>query len=444
MTDFLELDVLIQKCLEINKKTNDNIKCMNIMTDKDKDELDKISLKYFKDNLVKIHRLEFDKELSFLNAFCYSLISKYKLLNNEQQKEYLEKNFITQILRDLRKKNGINKYITPTCALDKSIITTGFKQKKLNDNHIKFLSIFFNINIFIIKENVNTAKTDTQEPYITILYTRNKTFNIFKHSIILFLDKNNLYYPLSINNHFIFIYTKDDIFKKFIDNNLIFIEQTKDNDIIYETLSKLYDYDIENIEENKNNLLKDKNKDKSNDDTITSISSSTNINSISSKEQSIINKNNNLENNKLENNDKIKTDNINKDIENKLDNVIDDKDDKEEDKDNNSIEEFKKDNINPNINDLNIVSKTPDTSKDNNETEENTNTITITTEQAIMNVLEPQKIQKYTKDELEQLPVVELKKLLKENKIKQSIKVDGKIKQKTRKEIINDLLNILE
>ena len=465
MSDFLTIDELINRCLELNKINNDNIKCLNIKSDKEKNELDKLCLIYFHSDEVKIHELPFNKDLSFLNAFCYSLISKYKLLNIKQQEDYLEKIFINQILRDLRKKNGINKYITPSCALNKSIITTGFKQKKLNDNHIKFLSIFFNINIFIIKENVNTALTNTQNNYITLLYTRNKTFNVFKHSIILFYDKKNeLYYPLSINDNFIFIYDKDKIFKNYLDNNVVFIEQIKDNDeIIYETLSKKYDNDIENIEENKNNMLKDKEKNKSTDTisstttSITSLSQSS-INNQQLKQSQIINQNITQEkelsnNDDKDNDDKDNDDKDNDDKDNNKENdenikeIEENEDENEDDNKNttsNSIEEIKQDNLNININDIKITSKTPDIIKTSNspETEEITNT--ITTEQAIMNVLEPQRIPKYTKDFLEQKPVVELKKLLKENNIKQSIRVDGKVKQKTRNEIIQDLLNVVE
>jgi len=479
MSDFLTIEELINRCKELNKIYDDNIKYMNIKTDKGKNELDVISFKCFKSNNVKIHELKFNNDLSFLNAFCYSLISKYQLLNIKQQEEYLEKIFITQILKDLRKKNGINKYITPTCALDKSIITSGFRQKKINDNHIKFLSIFFNINIFIIKKNVNTALTNTQEDYISILYTRNEYFNEFKHSIIIFNDEvNNLYYPLSINNKFIFIRNQDDIFKNYLEINKIFTEQqNKDNP--YKSLSMGYDNDIENIEENKLNLLKDKDNKNKSIDTITSTTSITSSITSSISSYNIINNDINLDINKSinikkENNDDIvindKVDDIifddnNKDIkdnkynkDNKDNNIenIDDKnndndenkenDEDEEDKDttSNSIEEIKQENIKPNINNINIVSKTPDIIKSSNspETEENTNT--ITTEQAILNVLEPQKIHKYTKNFLEQKPVVELKKLLKENGIKQSIRIDGKIKQKTRNEIIQDLLNVVD
>ena len=442
------------------------------MIDKDKNELDKISLKYFKTDLVKIHKLDFDKELTLLNALSYCLISNYKLLTEEQKKEYIEKQFITQIIRDLKKRKGIDKYITPTCALDKSAISKDFKYKKFNDSHIKFLSIFFNINIFVIKENVNTAKTGTNEQYITVLYTRNKTFNIFKHSIILFFDKNNqLYYPLSINNQTIFIYTKDELFKKYLDNNVIFVEQYNDKELIYDTLSKKYDEDIENIEENKNNML-NKNKDKDNTNSITN--SITSISSTTSKEQSnlnvindkiiskqIINDDKNNEEQLINDEQVINDDeNINEEINNEDENNEEENNENEEEIINDEVinndeiiyEEQEEQNEEENNSNSNSIEEIP--IQENNViinvktpiiTDENieNNTESITTEQAIKNVLEPQRINKYSKDELEQLPVVELKKLLKQNKIKQSYRdEEGKIKQKTRNLIINDLLSL--
>ena len=171
---------------------------------------DQVNVKFFKGitNFKYIHYYD-DKEkiksnylkeqieyYSFLFCIFNDLSEKFKNSKNKP-------NIINTYIQDLILKIKHNKVIKETTSFIMSkTISHNIKDSILTNDIIQFISIFFNINIFVIDNERNCI----------IFYTLNKNFNKFKHSIILvkseyvdllknekFTYYKNVYYNKDIN-----------------------------------------------------------------------------------------------------------------------------------------------------------------------------------------------------------------------------------------------------
>jgi len=131
---------------------------------------------------------------SFLYCIFNDLSDQFRYSNN---KEEIINHYINDFKVQLKKKHIIQA--TPTFELKKDI-TNDFNNQVLSHDLIQFISIYFNINIFVINNNKNCV----------IFYTLNQYFNRFKHSVIL-IKTQRINYNLNVEtDYYKNIYYNDD------------------------------------------------------------------------------------------------------------------------------------------------------------------------------------------------------------------------------------------
>lgn len=266
---------------------------------------DQILFKCFKEQIDKVHIIDLTDQIkeignecnlefySFMYSLFYFINKDFKILNSENKFKLI--NIYCQDFVEKIRKNDVLKN-TPTFTFNKKI-TTSFQEHVLVNDLILFMSIFFNINIFVI-ENLNNTDNQINN---SVFYTMNETFNKYKHTIFLlksskinlpslqmctsycFIELPDVHYDLSLHiknfitdNTNILIYQQEqDIGISKLPNNKV-IKITDDNDI------EMLNYDImknkENKSEKKSKKIK-KEKQKEVNDII--VTSEQNINAIS-------------------------------------------------------------------------------------------------------------------------------------------------------------------
>ena len=174
-----------------------------------------------------------------------AVLSSYKNISQDDKLFYLKK-YIAVFTSELKKKNIYIKYTTDNNIIDKKIIMKDIKNYENTDefnNFIIFLTLFFNINIFIIdKDNIS-------------LYSTNYYFNIFKYSITLKKISNNEYNVVKFNNETLFSYITNEEFKKFIDLKTSIIKSYKQNSRLEFITDKFIIQDYKDIEHYENSYL---------------------------------------------------------------------------------------------------------------------------------------------------------------------------------------------
>ena len=158
------------------------------------------------------------------------------------------KKYITVFSIELKKKNIYIKYTTETNIIDKKTITRDLKNyESLDDfnNIMIFLTLFFNINIFIV-ENKNT-----------LFYSSNYFFNVFKYSIVLKKVTKENYNVLIFDKETIFNYYKNGEFKKFIETKKKEIKAVKQDSHLNYILDDFIiqdDNDVEHYEKSNSSI----------------------------------------------------------------------------------------------------------------------------------------------------------------------------------------------
>ena len=184
---------------------------------------------------------QFIKATALLISIFTALISGFKDISYDDKVFYLKK-YIAVFTSELKKKNIYIKYTTDNNIIDKKIIMKDIKNyEKIENfnNFIIFLTMFFDVNIFIIdNDNIN-------------LYSINYYFNIFKYSIILKKIAEDKYNIIKFNNETLFSYINNEEFKNFIDVKTQQIKSFKQNsrlEYITDNFIIQYDKDIEHYE----------------------------------------------------------------------------------------------------------------------------------------------------------------------------------------------------
>lgn len=178
---------------------------------------------------------------SLLISIFTALISGFKDISYDDKVFYLKK-YMAVFTSELKKKNIYIKYTTDNNIIDKKIIMKDIKNyEKIENfnNFIIFLTMFYDVNIFIIdNDDIN-------------LYSINYYFNIFKYSIILKKIAEDKYNIIKFNNETLFSYINNEEFKKFIDVKTQQIKSFKQNsrlEYITDNFIIQYDKDIEHYE----------------------------------------------------------------------------------------------------------------------------------------------------------------------------------------------------
>lgn len=243
MSDLLTIDDLINKVhhlVEYNVKShmvNDTI-LKPILSPEEQ-----INVKFFKsitnfklikyyDNYINLQQHYKPNEIEFF-SFLYCIFNDISDdFNKSSEKEDIILNHINDFI--IKIKNGDVVKETPTFELKKDILNN-FKLYILTHNLIQFISIYFDINIFVIDNDKNCV----------IFYTLNQTFNRFKHSIIL-IKSQHIDFKNNITNYYKNVYYNDSTQNQTLPLlNEIFNNYPKM--VIYSERYKLIDPSIDNI-----------------------------------------------------------------------------------------------------------------------------------------------------------------------------------------------------
>lgn len=193
---------------------------------------------------------------SFFDIFFSSICSYFNVLNNVDKRFYIEK-YKDFFMSDLKKKNNVVKYTTPSIIINKKKLMNDIKNIDslykdsifCYDDIIIFLAVFFNVNIFII----DGSKDSKENIYF---YSSNFNFNVFKPSITI-KHKDNHFSQIYFNSENIYFYNGNDKFKSFIDNektNIKSKKQSSNLDYVIEDFIIEYDNDVEIKEEIKEKI----------------------------------------------------------------------------------------------------------------------------------------------------------------------------------------------
>lgn len=192
---------------------------------------------------------------SFFDIFFSSICSYFSVLNNVDKRFYIEK-YKDFFIADLKKKNNVVKYTTPSVIINKKKLMNDIKNVDslykdsvfCYDDIIVFLAVFFNINIFIID-----SKETEENIYF---YSSNFNFNVFKPSITI-RHKDNHFSQIYFNSENIYFYNDNEKFKSFIDSektNIKTKKQSSNLDYVIEDFNIDYDNDVEIKEEIKEKI----------------------------------------------------------------------------------------------------------------------------------------------------------------------------------------------
>ena len=175
------------------------------------DDKEKIKANYLKEQI---------EYYSFLFCIFNDLSERFKNSENKF-------NIINTYIQDLILKIKHNKVIKETTSfIMNKTIYHNIKDSILTNDIIQFISIFFNINIFVIDNDRNCI----------IFYTLNRNFNRFKHSIILVKSE---YTDILKNEKF--TYYKNVYYNKDINESVNGITNGNSNRTIEPLLNELFE-----------------------------------------------------------------------------------------------------------------------------------------------------------------------------------------------------------
>lgn len=500
MEDPLNLNDLINHVLRILEKESE-IKQIEQINNGDIsiDTIDVMFLKYFRTKtnieIKNENKNNHNSQISFLHSIMQCICPEFNTLSNGDKILYIDK-CINKICVNLGKRNGINKYATPSFIWNKKSLISGFANKEFTEYHFVFIAVYFNINIFIIKALNDQSKNSEsdiskfdkhfQDDAITF-YTSNQSFNKFKQSIILYCENNkdskihySMYSPIIINNKYIHSFD-EPVFNNFITNNKIVVyQQNYFNG--FNNIKFAYDYDIETIWENEyvsqqvvikkeihinpdviNLQMSDKSMSISSirenkvmkqdeslhgeiDEPIIDIKTKINIDVKDKKDKEVIKVKDNKDNKDKEDKEDKEDKKDKKDKEDKKDKgkeIIKVKDKK--DKKGKEIIKIKDKKIKQKqkqIKETTVSDISSNSGNDTNDDVDNPDTDYVTTEQAMDKVLNFSSVHQYDKQSLMKMKIIELKDLMRQHSLSLTVKQDNKIKQKVKSELISDLLKL--
>jgi len=142
-----------------------------------------------------------ENNISFCASFLTCILEDFQNLSKDDKTICISK-FFAKILSEIKKRNGLNKYITPTLIWDKKELVSNLTDLKITNNIIAYITTYLNVNLFVVSYNE------------IVLYCMGKNFNIYKQNIILFKEDQN-YKPLVVDDKKIWLYS-DEIMTYFI------------------------------------------------------------------------------------------------------------------------------------------------------------------------------------------------------------------------------------
>lgn len=185
-----------------------------------------------------------EQNISFCSAFLTCVLEKYDTLNSDDQNICITK-FFDKILCEVKKRNGLNKYVTPTLVWDKKELVHNLMEMKIVQNIIAYIVVFMNVNLFVISDDDIT------------LFCMGKNYNIFKQNILLFFDGAN-YKPIFYQKEKVWYYKDKSPLKYFINQNRENIQLYQQNKNLVSIEFKIgYDGDVEFIWETKEDKKED-------------------------------------------------------------------------------------------------------------------------------------------------------------------------------------------
>lgn len=158
-----------------------------------------------------------DVNVSLCASILSCILDNFDNLNKDDQSICITK-FFAKILSEVKKRNGLNKYITPTLLWDKKELVADISDFKMSPNVVAYVMTYLNINIFIVSAND------------ILLYCMGKLYNTYKPNIVLFFDGTS-YQTLSYKLNKLWNYN-DEPLKYFIKTNqpkIHIYQQNKNN-----------------------------------------------------------------------------------------------------------------------------------------------------------------------------------------------------------------------
>lgn len=172
------------------------------------------------------------ENISLCSAFLSCVLDNFDSLEKNDKSICVTK-FFAKILSEVKKRDGLNKYITPTFVWDKKELVNALTNYKMIPNVFAYVITYMNINAFIISDES------------ILLYCMSKLFNTFKQTIMIFYDGKN-YKPLSYNGNKIWKFANDEPLKYLVEkfHDSITVYQQNKSDIPIE-FKVGYDKDVE-------------------------------------------------------------------------------------------------------------------------------------------------------------------------------------------------------
>lgn len=165
---------------------------------------------------------EVNVNISLCSSMLACILENYETIDKNEQSVCVTK-FFAKILGEVKKRNGLNKYITPTLLWDKKEMVSDLGDYKMSQNVVAYIMTYLNVNIFIVSHDE------------ILLYCMGKLFNKYKQNILIYYD-GLCYKPLVFKQSKIWLYGDDEPLKYFIKNNQqkIRIYQQNKNDVQFE------------------------------------------------------------------------------------------------------------------------------------------------------------------------------------------------------------------
>ena len=150
--------------------------------------------------------------ISLISSVLHNLDNDFHSKSETEQLEYID-NLVIKMLYDINNEKLFTKFNYRSSKIKKQDLIDEIKNYKNTNKVIRFLSDYFDINIFIL---------NIQKNELFCMYGENE-FNKYKKSIFIARVDNNAFEPIQSNNNTYFTYS-DKVIKNLIENYKINIQ----------------------------------------------------------------------------------------------------------------------------------------------------------------------------------------------------------------------------
>lgn len=174
-----------------------------------------------------------DNNISLLSSLLSCIFDKTQFANLDKNEQLVcVTKFFDKILSEVKRRDGINKYITPTLIWDKKELVKNINEKNVTNNLFSYIVTYMNINVLIFSEETILA------------FYMGKTFNIFKQTIL--ICKNEEQYNPIFYGSKKYLANSDELLSYILDTHKkSIVTFTQQNSDVIKEFTIGYDGDIE-------------------------------------------------------------------------------------------------------------------------------------------------------------------------------------------------------